>query len=106
MTFISSCCYVYLNSYAQSNLHYLPPLLTGTTMKPQTTESYYELDNEPTKEQILRGECERIHVTGWDEAEEYLETQKDFHFLSYEEWEPYWNNRFYCTTTEDTLLPL
>jgi len=62
--------------------------------------------HEPTKEQILRGECERIHVTGWDEAEKYLETQKDFHFLSYDEWETYWNNRFYCTTTEDGFLPL
>ena len=67
--------------------------------------SRYELDYEPTKQEVLRGECERIPVSGWDEVDKYLEVQKSFYFLSYSEWETFWNNRFFCTTTEDGFLP-
>ena len=106
MTFISSCCYVYRNSYAQSILYCLPPFITGTNMKLQTTEKYYELDNSPPLEDILQGKCRRIHVTGWDEANEWLEKEEKIYFIKYDDYETYWQNRFYCSTTEDGFLPL
>ena len=75
-------------------------------MKPQTKESYYELDNKPSLEEILQGQCRRIHVTGWDEANQWLESEEKIYFIRFEDLETYWNNRFFCTTTEDGFLPL
>ena len=76
-------------------------------MKLQTTEKYYELDNEPTKEQILQSKCRRIHVTGWDEVNE-IEKERPLKFYRYDELEKleeYYDNKYFCTTTEDGQLP-
>jgi hypothetical protein len=64
-----------------------------------------ELDNRTNTINILSGRCKRIHVSGWDEVEE-IEKDEPIRFLKIEEWESYWNNKYFCTTTANGKLPL
>jgi len=75
-------------------------------MNTNLTRKQNELDNETSLKDILRGECQRIHVTGWDEANEWLEKEESIYFIKFEDYETYWQNRFYCSTTKDGFLPL
>ena len=54
---------------------------------------------------IISGRCEKIHVTGWDEVEE-IEKDEPIRFLKWDEWEKYYENRYFCTTTRNGKLPL
>ncbi len=54
---------------------------------------------------ILSGRCEKIYVTGWDEVEE-IEKDEPIRFLKWDEWEKYYENRYFCTTTRNGKLPL
>jgi hypothetical protein len=75
-------------------------------MNINTQRKDYELDHKTSLKNILQGKCQRIHVTGWDEANEWLEKEGSIHFIQFEDYETYWQNRFYCSTTEDGFLPL
>jgi len=64
-----------------------------------------ELDNRTNIINILSGRCEKIHVSGWDEVEE-IEKDEPIRFLTIDEWEIYWENKYFCTTTSNGKLPL
>ena len=64
-----------------------------------------ELDNRTNTIDILSGRCKKIYVSGWDEVEE-IEKDEPIRFLRIDEWESYWNNKYFCTTTTDGKLPL
>ena len=72
-----------------------------------TQEKIYEkeLDYGTDYENILSGRCEKIYVTGWDEVEE-IEKNEPLRFLRIDEWESYWENKYFCTTSWDGKLPL
>ena len=76
-------------------------------MNTNLTRKQNELDNSPPLENILQGRCRRIHVTGWDEVNE-IEKERPLKFYRYdelEELEEYYDNKYFCTTTEDGQLP-
>jgi hypothetical protein len=76
-------------------------------MNTNLTRKQNELDNETSLKDILRGECQRIHVTGWDEVNE-IEKERPLKFYRYDELEKleeYYDNKYFCTTTEDGQLP-
>ncbi len=64
-----------------------------------------ELDYRTNTINIISGRCEKIHVTGWDEVEE-IEKDEPIRFLKWDEWEKYYENRYFCTTTRNGKLPL
>jgi hypothetical protein len=63
-----------------------------------------ELDYRTTFEQILSGEYKRIHVTGWDEAMQ-IEEKEPLLLLRIDQFQTYWDNKYFCTTTKDGKLP-
>jgi hypothetical protein len=74
-----------------------------------TQEKIYEkeLDYGTDYENIISGRCEKIHVSGWDEVNE-IEKDRPFKFYRYDELEKleeYYDNKYFCTTTEDGQLP-
>ena len=64
-----------------------------------------ELDNRTYINNIISGRCEKIYVSGWDEVEE-IEKDEPLRFLRIDEWESYWENKYFCTSTWDGKLPL
>ena len=80
------------------------PYLQEIKMK-QEKNYEKELDNRTHINIILSGKCQKIHVTGWDEVEE-IEKDEPIRFLKIDEWETYWENKYFCTTTRDGKLPL
>ena len=77
---------------------------TGINMK-QELHYEKELDNRTNIINILSGKCEKIHVSGWDEVEE-IEKDEPIRFLTIDEWEIYWENKYFCITTSNGKLPL
>ena len=77
---------------------------TGINMK-QELHYEKELDNRTNIINILSGRCEKIHVSGWDEVEE-IEKDEPIRFLTIDEWEIYWENKYFCITTSNGKLPL
>ena len=63
-----------------------------------------KLDTRTDLEDILSGRWTPIHVTGWDEAME-LEAKEPLILLRIEDFQKYWDNKYFCTTTTDGLLP-
>ena len=80
------------------------PLLQEIKMK-QEKNYEKELDYRTNTVNILSGRCEKIYVTGWDEVEE-IEKDEPIRFLRWDEWEKYYENRYFCTTTRNGKLPL
>jgi hypothetical protein len=70
----------------------------------QGTNNEKQLDNRTYLEQILSGKYEKIHVSGWDEAEA-IEEKEPFRLVRYDQWQTYFNNKYHCTTTQDNRLP-
>jgi len=66
-----------------------------------------ELDNRTNTIDILSGRCKKIYVSGWDEVNE-IEKDRPLKFYRYDELEKleeYYDNKYFCTTTEDGKLP-
>ena len=72
-----------------------------------TGTQYEELDNSTPFEDDIQSGCKKIYVSGWDEVNE-IEKDRPFKFYRFDELEKleeYYDNKYFCTTTEDGKLP-